>query len=452
MSVRKPVRVRIGGLVLASVMVLLGGTMAIAYDGDLDPGFGSGGVLGIAMGTGDGWGRRCAVQWDGNLVVAGIVDRATDDFGVTRVTPIGSLDTFGSGGKVYWDSGWGNDGGWDVAIQDDGKIVVVGTSRLESASHLTVLRFEEDGTPDTTFGYNGYSIVNFGISSEGRAVAIETDGKIVVAGHTSTSLAAVARLDSEGALDSTFGTGGIYVDDDPLLMRGERTIWDLDTIYGSVVVAGSNYVEAFPPLLPEDRTNTYLLFIDSDGQKVLERNYDLGSDSEARSVAIQPDGKILVAGVAEAGSSIVVARFSGINLDSSFSGDGIYTRDFGEGDDEGWDLVLQRDGRIVVAGSATVDGYLQAVVFRLSSNGSLDKFGPEIGGTPQGYNVFRFGNASRALSITLTNQATLMVAGDALATNGRSVFFAAQMELPSFEIFADGFESGGYSNWSSMVP
>ena len=102
-------------------------------------------------------------------------------------------------------------------------------------------------------------------------------------------------------------------------------------------------MEAFPPLLPEDRTNTYLLFIDSDGQKVLERNYDLGSDSEARSVAIQPDGKILVAGVAEAGSSIVVARFSGINLDTSFSGDGIYTRDFGEGDDEGWDLVLQRD-------------------------------------------------------------------------------------------------------------
>jgi uncharacterized delta-60 repeat protein len=190
--------------------VWLGETAAIAYDGELDPEFGSSGVLGIAMGSivDDGWGRRCAVQQDAKLVIAGIVERLSDDVGVTRVTPIGSLDTFGAGGKVYWDSVWGDDGGWDVAVQDDGKILVVGTSRLESSNHLTVLRFEEDGTPDTTFGYNGYSIINFGASSEGRAVAIQPDGKIVVAGHTSTSQVAVARLDAVGALDPSFGTGG----------------------------------------------------------------------------------------------------------------------------------------------------------------------------------------------------------------------------------------------------
>ena len=451
MRVQQILKGGISFLVLVCAMVWLAETEALAYDGDLDLGFGSGGVLGIAMGTGDGWGQCGAVQSDGMLVVAGIVDRTTDDVGLTRVTPIGSLDDFGTGGRVYWDSGWGDDGGWDVAVQPDGKIVVVGTARLESSDHLTVLRFEADGTPDTTFGYNGYSVVNFGGSSEGRAVGIQADGKIVVAGHTSTSGVAVARLDSDGALDSTFGTDGLFVLE-AMPLRGLRTIWDLDVFYGSIVVAGSIFVPAFPPIQPEDATRVYLLIIDSDGLQVVERSYNLGSDSEARSVLVQPDGKIVVAGVAELDSSIVVARISGLELDTTFSDDGIYTRDFGEGDDEGWDVLLQSDGKILIAGSANLDGYLQAVVIRLNSNGSKDKFGPEVGGVSQGYNAFRFGNASTARSIALTHQAELMVAGDAVAPNGRSVFFAAKLELPSLEIFSDGFEAGDMSLWSAQVP
>jgi uncharacterized delta-60 repeat protein len=450
MGIRQSVRVVIGSLVLVSATVWPGATVVIAYDGDLDPAFGTSGVLGIAMGTADGWGRRGAVQRDGMLVVAGVVEDLTDDVGLTRVTPGGSLDTFGSGGRVYWDSGWGDDAGWDVAVQGDGKIVVVGTARLESSNHLTVLRFEADGSPDTTFGYNGYSIIDFGVNSEGRAVAIQPDGKIVVAGHTTTGREAVARLDGSGTLDSTFGTGGIF-DNILIPLNGERTIWDLDVVNGLIVVVGSLFTQAIPPLLGGD-TDAYLLAIDSDGQQSVERTYDLGGDSEARSVVVQPDGKILLAGTAATGSSIVVARLSGIELDTTFSGDGIYRWDYGEGDDQGWDMVLQPDGRIVVAGSATVDGYVQAVVFRLSSTGSLDKFGPEVGGVPQGYNAFRFGLSSGARSIALTGSAKLMVAGEAVATNGRSVFFAAQMEMPSLEIFADGFESGGTSMWSSQVP
>jgi uncharacterized delta-60 repeat protein len=432
--------------------VWFGGANAFAYDGDLEPAYGSGGVLGIAMGsTGeDGWGRRGAVQPDGMLVIAGLVDRINEDFGLARVTPIGSLDTFGSGGRVYWDSGWGDDRGWDIAVQPDGKIVVIGTSRLESANHLTVLRFEEDGTPDTSFGFNGYSIVDFGLSSEGKAVAIQPDGKIVVAGETTDGFAAVARLDASGALDPAFGVGGIF-DGVLIPLVGDRTIWDLEVAGGIIVVVGSNFVPALPPLF-DGATYAYLLAVDSDGIQSVERNYDLGGDCEARSVALQPDGKILMAGVAEVDSSIVVARLDGLEYDTSFSGDGIYSKDFGEGDDQGWDMVLQADGRIIVAGSAIVDGYQQAVVFRLSSSGSLDKFGPLIGGVPQGYNAFRFGDASSARSVALTSDAKLVVAGDALATNGRSVFFAAQMEMPSLEIFADGFESGDMSMWSSAVP
>jgi uncharacterized delta-60 repeat protein len=440
----------VGGLVLASVMGWFGGSAVIAYDGDLEATFGSGGVLGIAMGPWDGWGRRGAVQPNGMLVIAGVVEDADDDFALTRVTPIGSLDTFGSGGRVYWDSGWGDDGGWDVAIQDDGKIVVVGTARLDGSDNLTVLRFEADGTPDTSFGYNGYSTIDFGLDSKGRAVAVQSDGTIVVAGQTTDGQAAVARLDNSGALDSTFGTGGIF-GGFAIPLRGERTIWDLDLFGDLIVVVGSLYVEAIPPLVGGS-TFAYLLAIDGDGQQAVETPYDLGGDSEARGVAVQPDGKIVMVGVAEVESSIAVARLDGLDLDTSFSDDGIYRRDFGEGDDQGWDLVLQSDGRIVVAGSAIVDGYLQAVVLRLGSDGSLDKFGPEVGGVPQGYNAFRFGLSSTARSVAFTNDAKLLVAGDAVASNGRAVFFAAKMEMPSLAIFVDGFESGGASAWSSQVP
>ena len=172
MSDRQHMRVAISVLVLVSATVWFGAAVAVAYDGDLEPAFGSGGVLGIAMGTWDGWGRRGAVQRDGMLVIAGAVEGANDDFALTRVTPLGSLDTFGSGGRVYWDSGWGDDRGWDVAIQDDRKIVAVGTARFDGSDNLTVLRFNADGTPDSSFGYNGYSTVDFGLDSEGRAVAI----------------------------------------------------------------------------------------------------------------------------------------------------------------------------------------------------------------------------------------------------------------------------------------
>jgi len=260
----------------------------------------------------------------------------------------------------------------------------------------------------------------------------------------------VARLDSSGALDSTFGTGGIF-GGFVIPLRGERTIWDLDVFGDLIVVVGSLYVQAIPPLVG-GTTSAYLLAIDSDGQQAVEMPYDLGGDSEARGVAVQPDGKIVMAGVAEVGSSIVVARLDGLDFDTSFSGDGIYRRDFGEGDDQGWDVLLQSDGRIVVSGSAYIDGSLNAVVLRLSSGGSPDKFGPEIGGVPQGYSAFRFGLSSTARSVALTSDAKLMVAGDAVASNGRSVFFAAKMEMPSLEIFADGFESGGASMWSSQVP
>jgi uncharacterized delta-60 repeat protein len=424
-----------------------------AYDGDLDPGFAGNGIMGIAMGTGDGWGRSIAVQSDGMYVIAGTATNLNEDIGIARVTPIGSMDTFGSAGKVIWNSGWGSDDGWAAAVQKDGKIVVVGTSRLESASHLTALRFNSGGSPDTSFGNNGTLIVDFGVNSHGRALAIQPDGKIVMVGGRDDYIPAIARLDDTGNLDPTFGTGGLFTDTGlPLL--GDREAWDVALFpTGHIAVVGSMFTPAVPPIRPEDVTWAYLLITDSDGSTFSQDLFDFGGDSEARGVTIQPDGKIVIAGFSEVNTSIAVARvLANGNFDTSFSGDGLYTVDYGEGIDEGWALTRQPDGKIVVAGSATIDGLVQAVVFRLSDDGSLDKFGPIIGNTPQGYNAFVFGTESRARSVAYAYPTGLVVAGEAVAQNGRSVYLAAQLEVPSLEkIFSDGFESGGFSFWSGAI-
>lgn len=427
-------------------------TQGWAYDGELDPGFAGDGIMAIVMGSGDASANGVAAQNDGHYVLVGVAEDTDKDFGIARVTPIGSMDgTFGTSGKAYWDSGWGDDGGWDVAIQDDGKIVAVGTARLETAFHLTVLRFNTDGTPDLTFGFNGYSIINFGISSYGRGLVIQPDGKIVVVANSASATFAVARLDTSGALDASFGSGGFYTDG-TLVPIGIRDAWDVGLfVDGRIAVAGSQYNSTL-------RTTSFCVQImDSSGLRLSHTTISFGNPllhaSEARAVAVQPDNKIVVAGFTESDTAIAVARLDSDGvLDPSFDTDGKNTVDFGEGVDEGWDLALQPDGKILVVGSAIVDGVQQAVVIRFLADGYWDKFGPDVGGASQRYVAFYFGTESRARSVTLLPNAEMLVAGDAVGGPGRILFLAARLDLPSLWIFADGFESGDPSEWSSTVP
>ncbi len=427
--------------------------VAAAWDGELDTGFAGTGIMAFLMGSSDGEGRAVAAQSDGTYVLVGAAENSDNDFGIARVIPNGSMDpSFGVSGRVYWASGWGEDDGWDVAVQDDGKIVVVGTSRLESAYALTVLRFNAGGTPDLTFGFNGYSIINFGVNSFGRGLVIQPDGKIVVVGISESATFAVARLDTAGALDTTFGTGGIY-HEGGLVPRGDRDAWDVALLpNGWIVVVGHSHINPLPPHVPGGDFFSVQV-MDSNGSRLSHADIDFGGYSEARGVAVQPDGKIVVVGFTDVNTAIAVARLNAAGvLDSSFDGDGKITRDFEEGDDEGWDLVLQGDGKIIVVGSATIDGMQQCVVLRLLEGGTWDKFGPEPAGTSQGYVAFYFSGDSRARGVALLPNAKIVVAGDAVASTGRRVFLAARLNLPSLEIFVDGFEFGNTTAWSVSVP
>jgi uncharacterized delta-60 repeat protein len=268
-------------------------------DGSLDSGFGVAGRRTTNVGGTFDAATGVVVQPDGKLVVAG---RAGDnevntwDFGLVRYNPNGTLDaSFGVGGIVLTDFNGGPDDASGVLLQTDGKIVAVGRTRSDFSvpAKMALARYNPDGSLDATFGVGGRVASFDGFVSGG---ALRPDGKIVVAGGSPASPGPIlARFDSGGAPDMSFGTGGLA-----------KTL----TFNGAAGTA---------PLL-------------------------------------QPDGKIVLgaAGGPDPDEDLyLVARYTSSGaLDGSFGTDGFVASSFGdpEEEDEPEGVALQSDGKILVAG------------------------------------------------------------------------------------------------------
>ena len=183
----------------------------------MDPVFGSGGIVLAAVGN-FGKINDMALQPDGKIIAAGIANSTNSrDFGLARFNPNGTLDTsFGVNGTVITDLG-GQDVINGVALQNDGKIVAAGRTGF-SADGWAVARYNADGSLDSTFGLNGVVITDLLPGSDvAYDVAVQGDGKIVVVGQASPSATisttrfAVVRYNADGSLDTTFGGGAGYV-------------------------------------------------------------------------------------------------------------------------------------------------------------------------------------------------------------------------------------------------
>ena len=202
--------------------------MAIAAPGDIDPSFG--GATGVRFGFGraSNTARSVVIQNDGNILVGGSAPRFGDDnitdFAIARLAPNGALDaSFGSGGKTQVSVGAGGDVQSALAIQADGKSVIAGYS-YQVAGHpgydptnFTVVRLNVDGSSDAAFGNGGKVVIpEFSTNSHSNhasAMAIDANGRIVIAGNSSydgpnPNFLSLARLNPDGTLDSSFGTGG----------------------------------------------------------------------------------------------------------------------------------------------------------------------------------------------------------------------------------------------------
>jgi len=355
--------------------------------GTFDASFGTGGqVTTDFAGAGDGVGA-IAVQPDGKLVaVGGATINGQADFALARYNGNGTLDTsFGKNGRATTDLGGRYEGANSVALQADWKIVVAGGSVIGLFDNFALARYNSNGTLDTSFGTGGKVITNFGeVSSRAYSVAVQPNGKIVVAGYANIDGSedfALVRYNADGTLDDTFGAGGKVITDFGLVQQGFSYAFanslavQLD---GKIVVAGQALLgSGFDFALARYNSNGELDTSFGTGGKVIT---DFTPNEGANSLAVLPDGRIVVAGQAnvDRGYGFALVRYnSNGTVDTSFGSDGKVSTDFGLLD-QGFSnayaasLAVEPDGSMVAAGRAYFNEGFHSGLARYNSDGTLD--------------------------------------------------------------------------------
>ena len=349
----------------------------MAGPGDLDTSFAGTGRRAIEFGGVDA-AHAVLVQPNGRIVVAGVGGELDHGrFCLARLRSNGALDTtFGSGGKRRLEFGGQQEQARGAALQPDGKIVLVGSSDYRAA----VARLNPNGSFDTTFSGDGKKIFGWGPISVVMDVRVLPNGKLLLAGYSGPEGGnmQVARMNSNGALDTTFGTAGRAAVDFGGDDFGNAVARQAN---GRIVVAGHSTV-AGAVVARLRATGALDPDFNGDGRVTLP------GGRTANAVRVQPDRKIVVAGTPAGSLTITVHRLlPNGSLDTTFDGDGTASIDFGNlSFDFGNDLVLQPNGKIVVAGYTAENG--DFAVARLNTDGSLDTtFGtpgrpPSTSGSP----------------------------------------------------------------------
>ncbi|BBA71143.1 InlB B-repeat-containing protein [Geobacter sulfurreducens] len=351
-------------------------TAAIVYDDLVDTGFFGGQGVALLGGAANDRGKGIAVQPDGKLLVVGTVEQAAGntDIVLWRLTAQGEPDTgFGVQGSVVIDVGTA-DRAAGVALQGDGKILVLGTVG-DAATAWEVRRYDSAGGLDPSFGSAGVYQEGGSGANEAGNLLVQPDGGIVVVGTRDVSGAKkiqVIRLTTAGALDSTFnGNTGYYRPSLPGNSFGNGVALQAD---GKILLVGT-YANPTDTDVFVQRLKTDGTLDDFNGLNDFYMNEDLGND-EGLGIAVQPDGKIVVVGAyqwSEGDTDIWVIRLNGDGTrDNEFNAS---VGDYKDGDifnDRAEAVVVQPDGKIVVVGTYGFDTDTDILAFRLNADGTTD--------------------------------------------------------------------------------
>ncbi len=375
--------------------------------GDLDFSFGSGGKTNESFMVG----TVVAIQKDNKIVVGGF-----GDVSLARFNADGTLDmSFGNGGKANEVLSTIN----TVAIQPDGKILVAGYTSTGGESDFGLARYNVDGTPDNSFGNGGMvSTEFFGLNDEVKAIAIQTDGRIVVGGYARTSQSttdfALARYSAAGVPDPTFGIGG-------------RANTDMSGGFEDIRALA---IQADGRIIAAGAVNSRTVCMRYNANGTPDGSFGVGgrvnilpnASNTPTGMAIQPDGKILVGGGAVNGQFdfMLLRLLPNGTPDPAFGNGGLVFTDFNGASDSGNSLILLKDGRILQAGEANVTPVNDSenhdfALACYKSDGTLD---PTFGNGGKITTDF-FNNEDEAYGAALQSNGRLILVGRTVKGNHR---------------------------------
>ncbi len=311
---------------------------------------------------------------NGDVITAGTTG---DPFGsevlLTRLDAFGiPVMSFGDTGIVRTSFGPFNFGsGRAIALQPDERIIVAGQhATAVNQDDFVVLRYHPDGSPDTTFGDHGKRVTSFSVGNDAaNAVVIQPDGYVVAAGFTPVGFA-LARYDASGTPDASFGVNGKVTT--PFNGNG-AVITALALLPdGSFLAAGSANGAGRDFAIAKYLANGSLdASFGTTGQVVT--SLGAGND-EASSISMLPDRRFYVAGYSHQSIDMfaLVRYLPDGTLDTGFNGDGILTMPVGPAPSRARTMALQSDGRIVLAGSYNIAFNTDFALMRADSTGALD--------------------------------------------------------------------------------
>lgn len=288
--------------------------------------------------------RKVLLQNDGRILVIGQSSStfSGNSFAVARYRTDGSRDTsFDSNGRNSTNLGATAQVS-DGLLQNDGKIVVAGTD----GSAFALVRYRTDGSLDRDFGSRGIVRTRIGSGttfSIAQRVLLQNDGKLIAVGTSSDDFA-IARYNSDGSLDRSFGRSGVRITDFGGFFTTVDAVTDAVLLSdGKILVAGTSGGRV--ALARYNRDGSLDSSFDGNGRVTTS----LGNNSTAKKVLVQPNGKILVLAVSDGRAALLRYNSNG-SLDNSFDGNGRVTTDLDAADNNA-DIALQPDGNVVLVGT-----------------------------------------------------------------------------------------------------
>lgn len=359
------------GIQIISLLIGLWGCFntatSVAAPGSLDVSFDGDGKVITNLGGTIQSARAVAVQPDGKILLGG---SSNGDFALMRYNSNGSLDaTFGSAGVAITSIGDG-DSAYAVALQADGKILLAGSTTVAGQTDFALARYNSNGSLDASFGSGGVITSNYDPGEVAYAIALQTDGKVLLGGTAGGEIA-LLRFTSNGVLDSGFAGGGRTV----IPIGG-----GLDAAYavtvqadGRILLGGYSTVGAYTDFaLVRCNENGSVDSSFGAGGRVIT---PIGSSHDiAYAIAVHPDGRILLAGSAVNGSytDFAIARYTSNGvLDTSLAGIGKVTTSLAL-NDVAYAMEVQPDGKILLAGNGSNGTSTDFALARYSNNGVLD--------------------------------------------------------------------------------